>query len=247
MVLALFGVLIGFYASSDVSCLDQINLFFVQLDVFSDYYSVKNYLDLEATARREYELENNFNCIDPKHFDDDHNLKSSYIEDELACKFGRKLQESANGFITTACCNTCARETTGRHQGRHARHGQCSEGYYCNIQEHCFSCDTCCRYNDTIDRSPCSEVCFPTILPDCGVGAEESQQFRPSSLSPPSLHSSPSPTSMVDAFADNGKCSDACDGGAHFSDGICRDGGTGATSNDCELGTDCTDCGSRGA
>lgn len=56
----------------------------------------------------------------------------------------------------------------------------------------------------------------------------------PSLPSPPTPSPSPSPT---------GVCMETC---AHSSDGDCDDGGAGAEYSLCTLGTDCTDCGTRG-
>ena len=42
--------------------------------------------------------------------------------------------------------------------------------------------------------------------------------------------------------ARTGGCNDACD---YAQDAICDDGGTGSVYDDCDLGTDCTDCGPR--
>merc|ERR1712232_910273 len=39
-----------------------------------------------------------------------------------------------------------------------------------------------------------------------------------------------------------GGCENTCD---HSNDGVCDDGGAGATYSDCIYGTDCADCGNR--
>ena len=81
-----------------------------------------------------------------------------------------------------------------------------------------------------------------TDCSDCGVRNADGT-ITPEVLPPPPPSPSPPPPSPQTATATSG-CSDTC---AHAANGLCEDGGSGTVYYDCDVGTDCTDCGARNA
>ena len=78
-----------------------------------------------------------------------------------------------------------------------------------------------------------------TDCSDCGVREDRWSAPAGSNSLPPAA--APPPSSSLPLHT---LCSDSC-GTDHASNGVCEDGGLGSVWPDCELGTDCSDCGER--
>ncbi len=96
-------------------------------------------------------------------------------------------------------------------------------------------CTETCPYSgdgdcdDGGDGSAYSVCEFGTDCRDCGSRG---------TAAPPTPSTDPAPSEPATT------CSDTC---RYARDGACDDGGEGSTYSECALGTDCSDCGSRGA
>lgn len=109
-------------------------------------------------------------------------------------------------------------------------------------------CQDSCAYarNNVCDdggpNSAYADCAYGTDCADCGPRTPGGAS---SSASHPSSNGASTSSSAVNSSSSgtlNTLCLDTC---PYYADGMCDDGGTGSEHADCDLGTDCTDCGPR--
>ena len=92
-------------------------------------------------------------------------------------------------------------------------------------------------YSDPWQYCACAcTQCGDDFAMETTCGSENRSLSCTGPPAPPPTHPPSSPTWL---------CNDDCDLMDFASNGYCQDGGPGAESNQCALGTDCTDCGPR--